>query len=583
MIHVATLSDSEDDLPIGDLIKKRGREGKLPTAQDIANKKSKTMAASVKRQEGKTKPAAISDNNQTPSMYRVTHMDLSEPTTTYSMSDIMREEEELEASHSATKTGTTCNNSQSHFLQDNDDDDDDREQQSLTDISQIRVKRILQHMSPNMNPARRHDISLVTTLGVRNERLLTDLSKQLKKVIDTDTTNTKQIDDILTLLEEVKIDRNLLKMTSVGRHVGLLRKHESTGIVEKANKLVNLWKAMVVEPVSSTSSISSSSSGVATLSSSSSKTASSRTSLGETRPTTSTSATIQARATIPAISFCETYTITLGDVAENHVGMQKIGTLASHGFGLSDLMTAKMWFEERKVECELVSLHELLPPELRRDDLLAYILVARRGLNALLHENEEDVTIEGEKKSIATADDFFKEQRSLNKDTKAFMYGRVVDKHARHNLCFAEVSQEPDYDKGQGRVVSFDEVPLLERVRENLAEVIGDAGQNLSAEGNYYYNPSKCGIGFHGDSERRKVVGVRVGVTMPLHLVWFQNSKPISERRIFQLGHGDVYMFSDKATGHDWKRKIVPTLRHAAGCQKFLDIKKAGDKPSSKK
>ena len=82
MMQPANLSDSEDDLPIGDLIKKRGREGKLPTAKDIANRKSKAIAAAVKKEESKTKPATISDNNNTPgSMLSLIH--ISEPTRPY--------------------------------------------------------------------------------------------------------------------------------------------------------------------------------------------------------------------------------------------------------------------------------------------------------------------------------------------------------------------------------------------------------------------------------------------------------------------------------------------------------------------
>ena len=33
----------------------------------------------------------------------------------------------------------------------------------------------------------------------------------------------------------------------------------------------------------------------------------------------------------------ETYTITFGDVAENHAKMEQIGKLADNGFSLSDL------------------------------------------------------------------------------------------------------------------------------------------------------------------------------------------------------------------------------------------------------
>jgi hypothetical protein len=31
---------------------------------------------------------------------------------------------------------------------------------------------------------------------------------------------------------------------------------------------------------------------------------------------------------------------------------------------------------------------------------------------------------------------------------------------------------------------------------------------------------------------------------------------------------------SEKAVGTDWMKKIAPTLRHAAGCAKFLKIGK---------
>jgi hypothetical protein len=51
---------------------------------------------------------------------------------------------------------------------------------------------------------------------------------------------------------------------------------------------------------------------------------------------------------------------------------------------------------------------------------------------------------------------------------------------------------------------------LLKKVRETLPEIIGEKANNLVAEGNYYYDISKCGIGFHGDA-------IRTGATLPLH------------------------------------------------------------------
>lgn len=147
------------------------------------------------------------------------------------------------------------------------------------------------------------------------------------------------------------------------------------------------------------------------------------------------------------------------------------------------------------------------------------------------------------------------------------MYGRVVNKHARHNLCFADYSQDPDYQSGKGRVIAFNDVPILNQVREKLHLLINEY---LVAEGNYYYDIKRCDIGYHGDAERKKVIGFRLGSELPLSYRWYLNSKPIGEKFILQLQHGDLYVMSEKAVGNDWKKKSIYTLRHAAGSAKFV-------------
>ena len=257
-----------------------------------------------------------------------------------------------------------------------------------------------------------------------------------------------------------------------------------------------------------------------------------------------------------------TFTITFGDQAENHVGMQKIGSLSNEGFHLEDLVRAQEWFENKGVECELIALHEELLSNDCNDANEAYVLVARDGVKVCGEEGHEE----------EFKQDVFREQVNLNPDTMAFMYGRVVNKHARYNLCFGNFDQQADYQNGKGTVVSFNNVPALNTVRNMLPHIIGHKAEQLEAEGNYYYDLSKCGIGYHGDAERMKVVALRLGASMELCYAWFQNSKPISQRKIITLHHGDMYFMSQKATGQDWKKKVIPTLRHAAGCQKFTRL-----------
>lgn len=252
-------------------------------------------------------------------------------------------------------------------------------------------------------------------------------------------------------------------------------------------------------------------------------------------------------------------TITLGDQAENHKGMQIIGELADRGFTLEDLHRCVDKCQERGIETELFNLG--------REN--AFVLVMR---NAVDH-------ICGEGTSL------FQELAELDWDSKALMYGRVVNKHARHNLCFDEEDQEPDYANGKGRVVSWRKVPMLRNLIASLDEFIPT--HDLVAEGNYYYDLRKTGIGFHGDSERKKVVGVRLGASYPIVFQWYYQSEPVGNPTCIDLNHGDMYIMTEKTTGNDWKRKNIHTLRHAAGCKKYITIpvkKEAGEKkPKSTK
>lgn len=255
-----------------------------------------------------------------------------------------------------------------------------------------------------------------------------------------------------------------------------------------------------------------------------------------------------------------TYTITFGDQGENHIGMQKVGSLAPEGFNLKDLLYAQDQFKKKGISSELIDLSTYLNGTGYKYEGEAYILIVRNGLNAIL--------------DTYNSSDFFTEQKDLEKDTKALMKGKVVNKKARYNLCFSTEPQEPNYEEGKGRIVSFKSVPLLQKVRSYLPDIIGIKGKDLIAEGNYYYDINSCYIGFHGDTERRKVIGIRTGISFPLHYQWFLQSLPIGPNIEFILNDADIYIMSEKAVGSDWKRKKILTLRHAAGLRKNIPTKK---------
>jgi alkylated DNA repair dioxygenase AlkB len=244
----------------------------------------------------------------------------------------------------------------------------------------------------------------------------------------------------------------------------------------------------------------------------------------------------------------ETVTVTWCECGENNPGMQRLGKRAKVGYDQNALSQAKAKWEAQGFECELIALHDYLPAQHRSARVQAWLLIARRGVEAFV---DSKVLLD--------------ELRVLPWDKKAFMKGTVKNKRARHNLCFADTAQEPDYERKRGRVVPFSSTPQLAKVRAGLGELLGSAGQTLLAEGNYYYDTKQCYIGWHGDTERRKVVGVRLGASMPLAFHWYLHSERVGTLYQVNLNHGDVYMMSEKAVGTDWRQKKIPTLRHAAG------------------
>lgn len=254
-------------------------------------------------------------------------------------------------------------------------------------------------------------------------------------------------------------------------------------------------------------------------------------------------------------------TLTFGDVGENHKGMQMIGNMVEKGKGynLKNLNNIRKRFEKKNCVVDLYCLNDELKDKLSKEDFdkidKAFVLVIRNAIQNV----------------FGNYNGLMQEQLNLDYDKKAFMYGRVVNKHARYNLCFDEISQEPDYKNGKGRIISYNSMPELDKIREKNKTLFGKKFKNMKCESNYYYDISKTGIGYHGDSERRKVVAVRIGASLPIYYQWYLDGEKVGNRIKVELNGGDMYVMSEKAVGTDWKEKKIYTLRHATGCDKYID------------
>ena len=101
------------------------------------------------------------------------------------------------------------------------------------------------------------------------------------------------------------------------------------------------------------------------------------------------------------------------------------------------------------------------------------------------------------------------------------------------------------------------------------------------AEGNHYFlNKTKTkkgkaimesGIGWHTDSERTMVVGVRFGKPFLLAFQMFNGKEAVEKPLKINLGHGDVYVMSENAVrgkADFWQSQFPDgkyKIKHCAG------------------
>lgn len=236
-----------------------------------------------------------------------------------------------------------------------------------------------------------------------------------------------------------------------------------------------------------------------------------------------------------------TISVTFCDQGENHVGMQKIGKLSESGYSQEQMNGFHHYFQSQGFDTEIITLSNV-------DDLpYASILIVKKFIS----DQENKIN--------------FDQLTCLDWDKKAKMYGRVVNKSARYNLCISDFEQEPDYEESKGRIYKWDspQISELSKIHSALCKLDQEL---IVAELNFYYDTSKCGIGFHGDFERRRVVCLRLGEPLSLKYRWYHHGKPTDIEKRLIINGGDLYIMSEKAVGFDWKRKSTKwTLRHAAG------------------
>ena len=250
----------------------------------------------------------------------------------------------------------------------------------------------------------------------------------------------------------------------------------------------------------------------------------------------------------------ERIALTLGDAGENHTGMELLGNFGSEGSGFTtnELKNLKCHFENS----------EYISFKINEND--AGVLIIRNYIS----ENDQLL--------------MYKELKKLEWNKKYFDIRRnkVLNKHARYNLMFIEgMEQVADYKNKKGTIIDSNKLKYFKKFKNDLCKKINEYCNNkasdLIVEGNLYYDVTKCGIGFHGDSERRKVICLSLGAdNYPIKWQWFYKNTIVGNSYEIFLNSGDVYIMSELAVGTNWKKSSIYTMRHAAGSNKYTSLAK---------
>ncbi len=264
-----------------------------------------------------------------------------------------------------------------------------------------------------------------------------------------------------------------------------------------------------------------------------------------------------------AQDFRPRYAITFGEVAIAHVGGAELRAENDRrpGFTVAELAEVA----RRADGGELVRVSDALPPE-RRPGNEAAVLVLRGG--ARLLGADPDALLR-EQEGVAYDRKYWDPRLSPAREERGSE--GALNKQARFNAVFGEAGRPHSPDYRLPTVTAFGAVPRLAALRAALPALLGPKAAGLNAEGNLYHR-RESGIGFHGDSERRVVICLSLGGEMTLRYCWRlpgSSAHPYPPVDI-RVGHGDVYVMSEKATGHDWRLRGSTRVVHAAGAPKYI-------------
>lgn len=199
-----------------------------------------------------------------------------------------------------------------------------------------------------------------------------------------------------------------------------------------------------------------------------------------------------------------------------------------------------------------------------------HMLVKLQGTikgSQMIHLNDVLVQFDNRHTEIASilviknyiTNNIYQEALGINWDKKVLLRNKVVNRIGKYAITIDNFPEEPNYEQGQYRVISYDSLPKTNKLKNKLSLVFNQDA--LECQGEYYCDQEKLKLKYQG-SKVNNMMCVHLGNSIQLSYKWFFANKPVSDDMKIILEHGDLYIMSEKATGHDYKLKKNPILKY---------------------
>ena len=172
----------------------------------------------------------------------------------------------------------------------------------------------------------------------------------------------------------------------------------------------------------------------------------------------------------------------------------------------------------------------------------------------------------------------YKEQDEIRYSGRFLDKGKLKIRRAHKTMAFGVEGRDASDDYTQPTVTAFSEVPMMDKIRTSLQNLLGNRTADLEVDGTKYHTsfhekgddgkPMKknSNKGWHGGDKRTIVIGVCLGAPVTLSFIWRLpgSQKNLDDTKVsVSLTHGDVYVMSEIAIGSNWKSSSLLRCLHS--------------------